>query len=110
MCAEERQISISDEGQRILSRVKGGHFRLRLHAEQRSQERGIFKEMVIHCAKTCFHWEWQDDHRTHLYLGFLVEDKPGGFTAVLLDEVLIVTVFKRKLTKWEKSLAKSRKL
>ena len=98
---------ISDEGQNILGRVKEGRFRLLQHAEQRSQERGVFVDQVIHCAKTCFHWQWQENHKTHLYLGFLADNKPGGFTAVFLDEVLVVTVFKRKLTKWEKNLAKS---
>jgi len=102
-------MNLSEEGQEILQRVKEGRFRLLEHAGQRSVERGVFVEQVIRCAKTCFHWKWQEDHKTHLYLGFFTEDKPGGFTAVFLDEVLVVTVFKRKLTKWEKNLAKSAK-
>lgn len=101
--------SLSKEANLILDRIKVGRFQLRRHAEQRSNERGIFKEMVIHCATTCFHWEWQENHGTHLFLGFLTNDKPGGFTAVMLGEVLVVTVFKRRLNQWEKNLAKSKK-
>lgn len=100
-------MDLNKEAQAILQQVKSGHFRLLHHATQRSQERGVFIEQVIHCAKTCFHWEWQETHKTHLFLGFFNKDQPGGFTAVLLDEVLVVTVFKRKLSKWEKNLAKS---
>lgn len=100
-------MDLSEEGQIILDAVKEGRFRLLQHAQRRGQERGVFVEQVIHCAKTCFHWEWQEIHETHLYLGYFTEDRPGGFTAVLLDEVLVVTVFKRNLTKWEKTLAKT---
>lgn len=103
-------MDLSEQAQEILLRVKEGRFRLLEHAMGRSRERGVFVEHVIQCAKTCFHWQWQENHRTHLYLGFFSGDKPGGFTAVYLDEVLVVTVFKRKLTKWEKNLAKSVKL
>ncbi len=99
----------SEEGQRILASVVEGRFRLLNHASQRSTERGVFVEQIIQCAKTCFHWKWQEKPGTHLYLGFFSPDRPGGFTAVLLDEVLVVTVFKRRLTQWEKKLAKSAK-
>lgn len=102
-------MNLSEEGQKILQQVKAGRFRLLQHALKRGQERGVFVDEVMRCAQTCFHWQWQEDHKTHLYLGFFAVDKPGGFTAVLLDEVLVVTVFKRKLTKWEKNLAKSAK-
>jgi len=104
-------MSRATEGQKILKYVRDGRFRLLRHAEQRSREREVFVEQVVHCAMTCFHWEWQEDHQTHLYLGFFTAaTNPGGFTAVFLDEVLVVTVFKRKLTKWEKHLAKSVKI
>ncbi len=102
-------MKLRSDAQQILDRVKAGRFRLLRHASVRSQERGIFIEQVIHCADTCFHWRWQDDRKTHLFLGFLDKERPGGFTAVILDEVLVVTVFKRKLTKWEKNLVKSEK-
>ncbi len=98
------------QAQEILKRIRADDFILLLHAAKRSDERSIGKENVIYCANTCFHWEWQEDHSTHLFLGLLNQTESGGFTAVLRDQVLVVTVFKRRLTKWEKHLKKSKKL
>ncbi len=103
-------VSLSQESREILQRVKAGQFSLLQHASDRSKQRGVFIEQIIHCAETCFHWRWQPNHKTHLFLGYLAEGRSGGFTAVLLDKVLVVTVFKRRLTKWEKNLSKSKKL
>ncbi|MBI2605019.1 MAG: hypothetical protein HYW49_02945 [Deltaproteobacteria bacterium] len=98
-----------EEAQEILRRIKADDFVLLHHASQRAEERGISKENVIYCAKTCFHWEWQEEKGTHFFLGSLNEKDHGGFTAVLRDRALVITVFKRRLTKWEKTLKKSKK-
>jgi hypothetical protein len=102
-------MSTQKEANEILKRVKANNFNLLLHANERSKERSISKENVINCAKTCFHWEWQEEHRTHVFLGKLDDETTGGFTAVLRDEVLVVTVFKRRLSKWERDILKAKK-
>lgn len=91
------------EAQSILKRIKADDFFLLQHADQRSQERGITKDNIIQCAKTCFHWEWQEKHGTHFFLGSFNESEEGGFTAVLKDQVLVVTIFRRRLKQWEKN-------
>ena len=98
----------ASESKLILNRIKSDDFFLVQHANQRSNERGITKENIIHCARTCFHWEWQEKHGTHLFLGLFNESEHGGFTVVLRDQVLVITVFKRKLNQWEKNKKKQK--
>jgi len=97
------------EAKEILKQVKANNFNLLLHAGKRAIERNISKESVINCAKTCFYWEWQEDHNTYLFLGQLNSDETGGFSAIIRDDVLVVTIFKRRLTKWERELQKTKK-
>ncbi len=49
------------EAQRILASIMSDDFILLEHAIQRAEERSISIENVIHCAKTCFHCEWQEE-------------------------------------------------
>ena len=95
------------EAQEILKRVKSDNFFLRLHAGHRMKDRRIERAQIIHCAASCFHWRWQEDHGSHLFLGYLVEGVSGGFSAVLQGDAIVVTVFKRRLTQWERNIAKS---
>ena len=99
-----------EEAQEILRRVKQDNFFLRVHATIRLGERQIERAQIIHCAKSCFLWKWQEVHQSHLFLGFFIDEVSGGFAAVLEMDAIIVTVFKRRLTEWERNLAKLRKL
>ena len=87
----------------ILKKIKMDDFFLLQHANTRASERGLTKNSVIECAKTCFHYEWQETSETYLFLGSFNDSEDGGFSAVLRDQVLVVTVFRRRLTKWERS-------
>jgi hypothetical protein len=101
-------MELDEEAQEILKRVKADNFFLRVHASQRMKDRRIERAQIIHCAATCFHWRWQEDHGSHLFLGFLVEGVSGGFSAVLAGDAIVVTVFKRRLTQWERDIVKSK--
>ena len=92
----------------ILNRIKADDFFFVQHANLRSDERGITKANILRCAATCFHWEWQEKHSTYLFLGEFNEAEHGGFTAILRDQVLVITVFKRRLSKWEKNKSKQK--
>ena len=94
------------EGKEIRRRVMAGNFEMTQHALERSYERHISRAEVIHCAKWCIRHEWQEQQQTHLLVGHLNRHDTGGFTAVLRDNAVILTVFRRKLSKWEKKRAK----
>jgi hypothetical protein len=98
-----------EEFNKILSRIKADDFFLRIHASERMHERRIERLLIIHCAETCFLWKWQEDHQTHLFLGYFLDGKSGGFSAVLEDTAIVVTVFKRRLNAWERTIAKSKR-
>jgi len=96
------------ESQKILKAILANQFLLRDHAVQRSDERALSRQNVIHVASTVIEWKWQEDKQTHWFIGFLEEGQPGGFTAIRdeVEGVWVVTLFKRKLTRREKGLMK----
>jgi len=89
------------EAQRILREVKRGNFSFSLHAGQRSLMRALSKEQIIRASENLIYWKWQDDHETYLFVGRLVDGNGAGFTAVIEKNVVIVTVFRRRLKRWE---------
>ena len=94
------------EAQEILRLVTAGIFQMTRHALERSYGRNISRAEVSHCAKHCTRHEWQEVQQTHLFIGHLNRHETGGFTAVLRDGAVVLTVFRRRLTKWEKKRAK----
>ncbi len=94
------------EARKIMKLVASGKFKMAEHTFTRSQERGISRQQIIHCAQNCIYSKWQEDHESHLFIGYIDTEVPGGFSAVLRSGVIIVTIFKRRLTRWEKALVK----
>ncbi len=91
----------------ILRLVSQGLFEMTEHAFARLHTRGITRSQIIHCAKHCISRQWQADHGTYLFIGYLDDEQnAGGFSALFRDGVVIVTVFRRRLTKWEKRRGK----
>lgn len=97
------------EAKKILKLVSDGKFKMAEHTFTRGNERGISRQQIIHCAQHCIYHKWQEDRGTHLFVGYLEAEVPGGFSAVLRSGVIIVTIFKRRLTRWEKNLVKQKK-
>jgi hypothetical protein len=91
-----------EETSRILEAIGSDRFMLRDHAVRRSDERMLSRRNVINVARTLIEWKYQEEKFTHWFLGFLDEGRPGGFTAILDDEVRVVTVFKRRLSRRER--------
>jgi hypothetical protein len=91
-----------EEASRILEAIKADRFLLRDHAIRRGDERMLSRQNVINVASTLIDWKYQDDKFTHRFIGFLDEGQSGGFTAIMDDEVRVVTVFKRRLSRSEK--------
>jgi hypothetical protein len=57
-------------------------------------------------------WKYQEEKYSHFFIGFLDEadggqgrSRGGGFSAVLDEEVGVVTVFKRHLSRGERERA-----
>jgi hypothetical protein len=99
----ERAMNRGEETIRILEAVKSDRFRFRDHAVRRGDERMLSREHVIKVAETMLAWKYQEEKFTHWFVGFLEEGRPGGFTAIVDgDEVWVVTVFKRRLSRREK--------
>ena len=94
------------EAKEILRLIASGTFKMAEHAYERSVERHITRAQIIYCAKHCIHHKWQESHGTHLFIGYLDSNSTGGFSAVLKDGAVIVTVFRRRLTEWEKKLGR----
>jgi len=103
-------MSSSSEAKDILRLVASGVFKMAEHAYGRSIERSISRAQIIHCARHCLHHSWQESHGTYLFVGYLDSSSTGGFSAVLKDGVVIVTVFRRRLTKWEKRRVRGRSI
>ena len=94
------------EAKKILRLVAEGRFKMAEHTFVRSSERGISRKQIVHCAEAYIYHKWQDTKGTHLFIGRLDANTTGGFSAVIRDGVIIVTVFRRSLTRWEKKLVK----
>jgi sarcosine oxidase delta subunit len=95
------------EARKILRLIAAGRFQLVEHAFVRGNERGISREQIIHCARGHNYFRWQEDKGTHLFIGYLDSNTTGGFSAVMRNGAIIVTVFRRRLAQWEKILVKS---
>ena len=87
----------------IITKIKKEEFSYSDHGNIRALERSLPVSEIVHIAKHLIRWEWQENIKTHLFIGPLTNGKGGGFSAVIRDDVIIVTVFRRKIKKWEKS-------
>jgi hypothetical protein len=85
------------EAMSIVRAVRLGRFVLRLHAHERMASRNLSVRQIIHIAETLTEWRWQERHQTYLFLGMIEPGKAGGFSAVISDEVWVVTVFRRRM-------------
>jgi len=94
------------EAKAILEAIKANRFTLRDHAVKRGSERMLSRLNVINIARTVLEWKWQENQQTYWFIGFLDDQKTGGFTAVMDNGVWVITIFKRKLTRREKELIK----
>ena len=57
---------------------------------------------VTTIAKTVIRWEWQESKETYLFVGIDLDGKGAGFTAIRnQDGTYVITVFKRRIKKWE---------
>jgi hypothetical protein len=92
----------SAEGKELLELIKAGNFSYSDHGSQRSLERALPVSEIIHIAAHLIYSRWQEETRTHLFVGRRTNGEGGGFSAVKRNGAVIVTVFKRKLKKWEK--------
>lgn len=89
--------------QQIIASVKKGDFILRRHAEERLEQRQFFKADVIEIARTVIRWEWQEQKETYLFIGTDLNGDGAGFTAIRNEDgTYIITVFKRRIKKWER--------
>ena len=91
------------EAQKIVSEIKLGRFSYSDHANVRSLERSLPVSEIIYISNHLRSWAWQEDKKTYLFIGDRINGKAGGFSAVNRDGVIIITVFKRTLKKWEKA-------
>lgn len=104
---EKGAVEREADAKEILRLVGQGLFEMTEHAFGRSSSRGITSGQIIHCARHCISHSWQEEHGTYLFVGYLDQEKnAGGFSAILHAGVVIVTVFRRRLTKWEKRRGK----
>ena len=87
----------------IIEMIKSNAFGLRDHAIRRSDERTFNRESPIHIVNTLLYASYQEDKCTYQFVGYLSDQQAGGFTAVINDGVWIVTIFKRRLSRKEKS-------
>ena len=97
------------EAKSILNLVIAGHFKMAEHTFVRANERAISRRQIIHCAEQCIYYKWQEINGTHLFVGHLDAEATGGFSAAVRDGVIIVTVFRRRLTRWERKLVKGKR-
>ncbi|MEO5971014.1 MAG: hypothetical protein ABIQ95_13880 [Bdellovibrionia bacterium] len=89
--------------QKIVSEIQAGRFSYSDHANLRSLERSLPVSEIIYISHHLRSWAWQEDKKTYLFIGDRLNGKAGGFSAVNRDGVIIITVFKRSLKKWEKA-------
>src|SRR5262249_5806734 len=90
--------------QQIIASVKNGDFILKLHAAERLAERRFSKEDVTEIARTVVRWEWQEQKETYIFVGTDLDGDGAGFAAKRnREETYVITVFKRRIKKWEKS-------
>jgi hypothetical protein len=106
--SKEGYMDRGEETLRILEAILADRFRLRDHAIRRGDERQLSRVNVVNAARTMISWKYQEDRCTHWFLGFLDEGRPGGFTAILDEEVWVVTVFKRRLSRSEREGSRAR--
>ena len=89
--------------QEIIDSVQRDNFILRRHAEERLAQRQFSKADVIQIAKTVIRWEWQEKKGSFIFVGTDLNDEGAGFTANRNEDgTYIITVFKRRIKKWEK--------
>ncbi|HAR43105.1 MAG TPA: hypothetical protein DCS07_10840 [Bdellovibrionales bacterium] len=69
---------------------------------QRSLQRSLSRTQVIEVAHQILYWDWQTETETYLFIGRTDGKNGAGFTAVIDETVVIVTVFRRKLKNWER--------
>lgn len=100
-----------DEARLILEAIKADRFALRGHAIRRGDERSLSRESVMRIAASVVGWKYQEEKYSHVFIGFLDGDggqgrrRGGGFSAVLDEEVGVLTVFKRHLSRGERERA-----
>ena len=88
--------------QQIIASIKKGDFILKRHAEERIALRRFSKFDVVEIAKTVIRWDWQEDKETYLFVGTDLDGNGAGFTATRSrDGTYVITVFKRRIKKWE---------
>ncbi len=93
------------ESNRILETIKADNFKIRDHVVRRNDERMLTRKNILNIANTVIERRWQEDKQTHWYIGFLSKEKTGGFTAVVNENnIWVVTVFKRRLSRREREL------
>lgn len=90
------------ESKHILEMIRGGNFSFSDHGSQRSLERALPVSEIIHMANNLIYSEWRESTQSHLFVGKRTNGDGGGFVVVKRNGVVVVTVFKRTLKKWEK--------
>ena len=91
------------EAQKIIGSIKKSDFILCRHAEERLAERRFTRFDVIEIARTVIRWEWQEKQETYLFVGNDLDGNGAGFTAAISsDGTYVITVFKRRIKKWER--------
>lgn len=89
--------------QQIIASIRKGEFILKRHAEERLAQRRFSKFDVIEIASTVIRWEWQEQKETYLFIGTDLDGDGAGFSAVRNREgTYVITVFKRRIKKWER--------
>ena len=86
----------------IIKKIRSDEFNIRDHVIRRFDERLLSRKNIINVITTLLEVHYQEIQSTYRFIGYLDQDRPGGFTAVINEGVWIVTVFRRKLSLAEK--------